>query len=45
MVPVLTVSFYTVETGELLGYLEWREEVVQETGADFLLMHVSHSFL
>jgi hypothetical protein len=30
-----------VETGEPIGYLEWREDVLQETGADFLLMHVS----
>jgi salicylate hydroxylase len=31
-----------VETGEPIGYLEWKEVVIQETGADFLLMHVSY---
>ena len=29
-----------VETGEPIGYLEWKEDVIQETGADFLLMAV-----
>lgn len=33
-------SICEVETGEPIGYLEWREDVLQETGADFLLMHV-----
>jgi salicylate hydroxylase len=28
-----------VETGEPIGHLEWREDVLKETGADFLLMH------
>ena len=29
-----------VETGETIGTLEWKEDVIQETGADFLLMAV-----
>ena len=29
-----------VETGEAIGYLEWKEDVIQETGADYLLMAV-----
>lgn len=29
-----------METGEPIGYLEWKEDVIQETGADFLLMAV-----
>jgi salicylate hydroxylase len=31
-------SFMDLETGEKKGYLEWKEDVIQETGADFLLM-------
>jgi salicylate hydroxylase len=29
-----------VETGEALGLLEWKEDVIRETGGDFLLIHV-----
>lgn len=35
------LSFYAVETGELMGYLEWQEDVMQETGGDFFLMQVN----
>lgn len=30
-----------MDTGEAIGHLEWREDVLKETGADFLLMHHS----
>jgi salicylate hydroxylase len=30
-----------VETGEVVGHLEWQEDIIREAGADFLLMHVS----
>lgn len=33
-------SFASVETGEPIGYLEWNDDVIRETGADFLVMHV-----
>lgn len=26
-----------------MGYLEWQEDVIQETGGEFLLMHVRNS--
>jgi hypothetical protein len=34
---------FIVETGEAIGYLEWKEDVIQETGADYLLMAVRGS--
>lgn len=37
----LTLTYVClVETGEPIGSLEWKEDVIQETGADFLLMAV-----
>ncbi|KIJ65706.1 hypothetical protein HYDPIDRAFT_110856 [Hydnomerulius pinastri MD-312] len=30
---------YSMETGELVGHLLWQEEVIQEIGAEYLLMH------
>ncbi|KAA1468828.1 FAD/NAD(P)-binding domain-containing protein [Dentipellis sp. KUC8613] len=27
------------ETGEIIGYLEWQEDVMKESGAPFLMMH------
>ena len=35
-----THACFVVETGEAIGSLEWKEDVIQETGADFLLMAV-----
>lgn len=35
-----TLAYFTVETGEKIGHLEWKQDVLQETGADFLLMAV-----
>ncbi|KAF8892106.1 hypothetical protein BD779DRAFT_1670451 [Infundibulicybe gibba] len=32
-------QFHTLETGELLGLLEWKEEIIRETGGEFILMH------
>lgn len=32
-------SFLSLKTGELLGCLEWQEDVIQETGGDFYLAH------
>ncbi|KAF8636411.1 hypothetical protein AX17_003593 [Amanita inopinata Kibby_2008] len=32
-------SFHSLKDGELLGILEWQEDVLQETGGDFFLMH------
>ncbi|PFH46881.1 hypothetical protein AMATHDRAFT_82406 [Amanita thiersii Skay4041] len=32
-------SFRSLKDGELLGYLEWQEDVLKETGGDFLLAH------
>jgi salicylate hydroxylase len=34
-------TFNSLETGETVGYLEWNEDVMRETGGSFLLMHVS----
>ncbi|KAI0738683.1 FAD/NAD-P-binding domain-containing protein [Daedaleopsis nitida] len=31
--------FYTLHTGELVGYLPWKPAVIAETGGEFLLMH------
>lgn len=30
----------SVETGMLVGVLEWQEDIMQEAGAEFLIMHV-----
>ncbi|XP_006462114.1 hypothetical protein AGABI2DRAFT_206335 [Agaricus bisporus var. bisporus H97] len=32
-------NFHTFETGEIVGHLEWQEDIIREAGADFLLMH------
>ncbi|EIN05952.1 FAD/NAD(P)-binding domain-containing protein [Punctularia strigosozonata HHB-11173 SS5] len=32
-------TFNSLETGETIGYLEWNEDVMKETGGSFLLMH------
>jgi len=33
-----------VATNELVGILEWQEDVIKETGGDFLLLHVRSFF-
>jgi hypothetical protein len=35
----------TVDDGHTIGHLEWREDVLQETGADYLVMQVRSFFL
>ncbi|KAF9005899.1 hypothetical protein BDQ17DRAFT_1303286 [Cyathus striatus] len=32
-------TFHSIETNQLVGQLEWQEDVIKETGGDFLLMH------
>src|SRR6267154_874401 len=32
---------WVVDTGEVIGCLEWKEDVLQETGADYLVIRVS----
>ena len=36
----MSLTAYPVGTGELIGYLEWAEPVVQEVGAKFYMMRV-----
>ncbi|KAJ7740580.1 hypothetical protein B0H16DRAFT_1566851 [Mycena metata] len=31
-------TFMSMDTGDVLGYLEWKEDVLKETGAEFILM-------
>lgn len=31
---------YSVETGKLIGYLEWAEPVIQDSGAKYYQMRV-----
>ncbi|KAG0709253.1 hypothetical protein DFH29DRAFT_978816 [Suillus ampliporus] len=31
-------TFISIDTGELIGCLEWKEDVLQETGADYLVI-------
>ncbi|KAF5362108.1 hypothetical protein D9756_002530 [Leucocoprinus leucothites] len=31
--------FHSLETGMLVGVLEWQEDIMQEAGAEFLIMH------
>ena len=33
----------SVETGKLIGYLEWAEPVIQDSGAKFYMMRVCPS--
>ncbi|KAH6916235.1 hypothetical protein BKA70DRAFT_1216463 [Coprinopsis sp. MPI-PUGE-AT-0042] len=35
----LKSTFLSLETNEPIGILEWQEDVIKETGGDFLLMH------
>jgi len=30
----------TVDTGEVVGFLQWQEDVMEESGARFYMMHV-----
>ncbi|KAJ7916290.1 hypothetical protein B0H13DRAFT_2231688 [Mycena leptocephala] len=32
-------TFMSLENGDVLGYLEWKEDVLRETGGNFLLIH------
>ncbi|KAH7914821.1 hypothetical protein BJ138DRAFT_296148 [Hygrophoropsis aurantiaca] len=32
-------EFISMDTGDVIGCLEWKEDVLQESGADYLLMH------
>ena len=41
--PYWLLTDYLDETGDLIGYLEWAEPVIQETGAKFYMMRVCHS--
>lgn len=35
-----------VDTGKVIGCLEWKEDVLQETGADYMVIRVSsYSYL
>ncbi|KZT07570.1 FAD/NAD(P)-binding domain-containing protein [Laetiporus sulphureus 93-53] len=38
-VPCVGTPFRNLETGEDVGFLHWRPDVMRETGGDFLLMH------
>jgi hypothetical protein len=38
-----SLTAYLDETGDLIGYLEWAEFVMEETGAMFYMMRVSHN--
>ncbi|EGN96530.1 hypothetical protein SERLA73DRAFT_111128 [Serpula lacrymans var. lacrymans S7.3] len=31
--------FHSMDSGNVVGYLEWQEDVLQESGAEFLLLH------
>jgi len=35
---VRATTFREIETGKTIGYLEWKEDVIRETGADYLIM-------
>jgi len=37
--PCYRAMFDDLETGDGIGCIEWKEEVIQESGGDFLLMH------
>lgn len=39
-VLIIVTNALPVETGELIGYLEWAEPVIQEAGAKFYMMRV-----
>jgi len=41
LLPFLVAKL--VETGDLLGYLEWAEPVIEEAGAMFYMMRVCHN--
>ncbi|OJA10682.1 hypothetical protein AZE42_01049 [Rhizopogon vesiculosus] len=32
-------KFISIDTGEVIGSIEWKEDVLQETGADYLVIH------
>ncbi|KAL4063111.1 hypothetical protein J3A83DRAFT_4193406 [Scleroderma citrinum] len=37
-VPARAARFISLDSGEITGYLEWEEDVIYETGADYLLI-------
>lgn len=37
---VLIISLHTVESADKVGCLTWKDEIIEETGGDWLLMHV-----
>ncbi|KAF9221342.1 FAD/NAD(P)-binding domain-containing protein [Gyrodon lividus] len=37
--PTTGSQCYSMETGELVGHLVWQEAVIEEIGAEYLLMH------
>jgi hypothetical protein len=37
------LAAYLDEADDLVGYLEWAEPVIEETGAMFYTMHVCHN--
>jgi salicylate hydroxylase len=41
--PYWLLTAHLDETGDLIGYLEWAEPVIQETGAKFYMMRVCHN--
>ncbi|KAF8845147.1 FAD/NAD(P)-binding domain-containing protein [Paxillus ammoniavirescens] len=36
--PIRASKFLSMDDGHTIGHLEWREDVLQETGADYLVM-------
>ncbi|KAF9221336.1 FAD/NAD(P)-binding domain-containing protein [Gyrodon lividus] len=36
--PIRAGKFISMDDGHKIGYIEWREDVLQETGADYLVM-------
>jgi hypothetical protein len=41
--PYWLLTAYLDETGDVVGYLEWAEPVIEETGAMFYMMRVWHN--
>ncbi|TFY73913.1 hypothetical protein EWM64_g10099 [Hericium alpestre] len=37
---VRPTNLESFETGEIIGYLEWQEDVMKESGAPFFMLHV-----
>jgi salicylate hydroxylase len=43
--PYWSLTAYLDETGDIIGYLEWAEPLIEETGAMFYMMRVCHNSL